>query len=95
MSEALKDRDQSLRQILIQLDFRLASRLNGQCGHRQIFLGGGSRDEQIDKLARLPGVYVPSKYNVSYAADGTIQGVEPQRADLALPVARLNAHRTG
>src|SRR5947208_9133669 len=29
-------------------------------GLQDIFLGGGSRDEQIDKLARLPGVYVPS-----------------------------------
>src|SRR5712691_1905604 len=60
-------------------------------GLQEIFLGGGTRDEQIEKLARLPGVYVPSKYNVTHAADGTIQGVEPRNTDLALPVARLNA----
>src|SRR6266536_2094850 len=39
-------------------------------GLQDIFLGGGTRDEQIDKLARLPGVYVPSNYSISYASDG-------------------------
>src|SRR5216684_5177795 len=60
-------------------------------GLQDIFLGGGSRDEQIDKLARLTGVYVPSRYSISYAEDGTIQGVVPSNADVALPVERLNA----
>ncbi len=60
-------------------------------GLQDVFLGGASRDEQIDKLARLPGVYVPSRYSISYAEDGTIQGVVPSNADVALPVARLNA----
>jgi radical SAM superfamily enzyme YgiQ (UPF0313 family) len=60
-------------------------------GLQDVFLGGGTRDEQIDKLAGLPGVYVPSKYVVSFAAGGTIQRVEPQSSALALPVARLNA----
>src|SRR5205823_10453185 len=60
-------------------------------GLQDIFLGGGNRGEQIDKLARLPGVYVPSNYRVGYASDGTIQGVDPAHGDLALPVARLNA----
>src|SRR5919206_638227 len=31
-------------------------------GLQEVLLGGGSRAEQIDKLARLPGVYVPSQY---------------------------------
>src|SRR3984893_3239231 len=60
-------------------------------GLQDIFLGGGSRGEQIDKLARLPGVYVPAHYRIGYAEDGTIDRVEPSSADLALPVARLNA----
>src|SRR5437660_3609898 len=60
-------------------------------GLQDIFLGGGTRDEQIEKLARLPGVYVPSKYAISYAPDGTIQSVQPTDPDVALPVARLNA----
>src|SRR6266851_2449226 len=60
-------------------------------GLQDVFVGGGSRAEQIEKLARLPGVYVPSKYAIGYAADGTIDRVTPTSSDLALPVARLNA----
>jgi radical SAM superfamily enzyme YgiQ (UPF0313 family) len=60
-------------------------------GLQDVFLGGGTRAEQIDKLARLPGVYVPSKYAISYAEDGTIRRMVPASADLGLPVARLNA----
>jgi radical SAM superfamily enzyme YgiQ (UPF0313 family) len=60
-------------------------------GLQDVFLGGGSRAEQIEKLARLPGVYVPALYAITYAADGTIQSVDPSSDDLALPVARLNA----
>ncbi|MDQ3811153.1 MAG: radical SAM protein [Chloroflexota bacterium] len=60
-------------------------------GLRQVLLGGGSRGEQIERLARLPGVYAPSQYQVAHSADGVIDGVEPAAADLALPVARLNA----
>src|SRR5215467_11597997 len=39
-------------------------------GLQEVFLGGGDRWEQIDKLSRLRGVYVPAKYSVGYAADG-------------------------
>ncbi|HLZ28057.1 MAG TPA: radical SAM protein [Chloroflexota bacterium] len=60
-------------------------------GLQDVFLGGGSRADQIDRLARLPGVYVPSRYAMTYAADGTIGHVGPASDDLALPVARLNA----
>src|ERR1700736_5810109 len=60
-------------------------------GLQDVFLGGGSRAEQIDRLARLPGVYVPAHYAISYAENGTIGGVVPSADDLALPVARLNA----
>lgn len=60
-------------------------------GLQEVLLGGGSRWEQIERLARLPGVYVPALYSVEHAADGTIQHVTPAQADLALPVARLNA----
>jgi radical SAM superfamily enzyme YgiQ (UPF0313 family) len=56
-----------------------------------VLLGGGSRWEQIERLARLPGVYVPALYDVRHAADGSIDAVRPAAADLALPVARLNA----
>lgn len=60
-------------------------------GLQDVLLGGGTRGEQIDKLARLPGVYVPSHYRIGYAENGTIQRVETSSSDLALPVARLNA----
>jgi radical SAM superfamily enzyme YgiQ (UPF0313 family) len=60
-------------------------------GLQDVFLGGGSRTEQIEKLARLPGVYVPALYAIAYAEDGTIRSVDPTSDDLALPVARLNA----
>ena len=58
---------------------------------KDVFLGGGTRWEQIERLARLPGVYVPAKYAVGYAPSGTIDSVRPSDAGLALPVARLNA----
>jgi len=60
-------------------------------GLKDVFLGGGTRDEQIQRLARLPGVYVPALYEIGYAPNGTIDRVTPAAADLALPVARLNA----
>ena len=60
-------------------------------GLQEVFLGGGSRADQIAKLGRLPGVYVPANYAIGYATDGTIERVTPSDAELALPVARLNA----
>ena len=58
---------------------------------QEVLLGGGDRWQQIERLARLPGVYVPAKYTIGHAANGTIERVEPSGSDLALPVARLNA----
>ena len=60
-------------------------------GLQEVLLGGGSREEQIERLARLPGVYVPSQYAVEYGSEGQITGVRPSAQDVALPVARLNA----
>jgi radical SAM superfamily enzyme YgiQ (UPF0313 family) len=60
-------------------------------GLQEVFASGGDRWEQIDRLSRLPGVYVPAKYALSYRADGTIDGVQPTDAEVALPVQRLNA----
>src|SRR5712691_10365013 len=39
-------------------------------GLQDVFVGSGSRAEQIERLARLPGVYVPSQYAIGHAADG-------------------------
>jgi radical SAM superfamily enzyme YgiQ (UPF0313 family) len=60
-------------------------------GLQEVFAGGGDRWEQIDRLARLPGVYVPAKYSIGYAGDGTIASVDASEPTLALPVQRLNA----
>src|ERR1051326_1161871 len=60
-------------------------------GLQEVFAGGGTRWEQIDRLARLPGVYVPARYQIVYRDDGTIGGVVPTSAELALPVQRLKA----
>ena len=38
---------------------------------------GGSRQEFLKKAAQVPGIYVPSLYNVTYHEDGTIASMEP------------------
>jgi radical SAM superfamily enzyme YgiQ (UPF0313 family) len=62
-------------------------------GLQEAFLGGGSRAEQIARLASLPGVYVPAQYSIAYASTGTIERITHARgsAEPLLPVARLNA----
>ena len=47
---------------------------------------GGSREDLLSHLAAIPGVYVPSRYEIKYHPDGTIAGVEPTHPDAALPV---------
>jgi radical SAM family uncharacterized protein len=42
--------------------------------------GGGPRRELLRRLARLPGVYVPSLYDVQYHADGTVRCIAPREA---------------
>uniref|UniRef100_A0A7C1FGG4 TIGR03960 family B12-binding radical SAM protein n=1 Tax=Caldilinea aerophila TaxID=133453 RepID=A0A7C1FGG4_9CHLR len=42
---------------------------------------GESRFALLERLVRIPGVYVPSFYTVSYAADGTIAAVKPIHPD--------------
>lgn len=49
----------------------------------QRFSSGASRYTLWEKLARIPGVYVPALYDVSYAADGTIAAITPNH--LAAP----------
>ena len=41
-------------------------------------LGGTDRDEVLRRLAAERGFYIPSFYDVHYAADGTIAGFEPR-----------------
>src|ERR671928_2064676 len=48
---------------------------------REVLLGGGSRWEQIERLARLPGVYVPALYDIAHREDGHIERVTPAAPD--------------
>ncbi len=59
-------------------------------GLKEVFLGGGTRAEMLDRLARVPGVYVPSRYRVSYGPSMAITRVDAA-PEQALPVARLRA----
>ena len=43
--------------------------------------GGGARDEMLDRLSKLWGVYVPRFYQPSYNDDGTIREVVPLKED--------------
>ncbi len=47
---------------------------------------GGSREALLAALAAIPGVYVPSLYEVAYQADGTVASVTPSHPNAALPV---------
>lgn len=38
---------------------------------------GGSRKDFLEKVATIPGMYVPSLYEVSYKEDGTIKEMKP------------------
>ncbi|GFI61694.1 hypothetical protein IMSAG049_00855 [Clostridiales bacterium] len=39
--------------------------------------GGGTREEFLKKLLKVPGMYVPRFYDVKYKEDGTIKSFEP------------------
>src|SRR5690242_15083400 len=46
----------------------------------------GGRDELLRRLAVSQNVYVPAFYDVAYAADGTIEAVEPNRPGIPFRV---------
>ncbi|MGQ0777285.1 MAG: TIGR03960 family B12-binding radical SAM protein [Pseudonocardiales bacterium] len=48
----------------------------------------GGRHELLNRLATTPGVYVPSRYQVSYRTDGAIDQVIPTSAGVPLRVAK-------
>ena len=39
---------------------------------------GSSKDEFLREAAKIPGVYVPSLYDISYNGDGTVKEVKPK-----------------
>ena len=49
---------------------------------------GAPREDLLTALATIPGVYVPSFYEVSYNPDGTIQAVTPRDDQVSFPVVK-------
>jgi radical SAM superfamily enzyme YgiQ (UPF0313 family) len=49
--------------------------------------GGWRKEEALRALAQLPGIYVPSLYEIDYNADGTVREVIPTE-DAPLPIRR-------
>jgi radical SAM family uncharacterized protein len=50
--------------------------------------GRGEREAFLDRTAAIPGVYVPGRYTVTYAGDGTVAAVEPRGGAPAVVVKR-------
>jgi len=48
--------------------------------------GKGPRTEFLARAARIPGIYVPSFYEVSYNEDGTVASVAPNRPEASARV---------
>lgn len=48
--------------------------------YKEIKKRGGSRKEFLEAAAEIPGIYVPSFYNVFYKEDGTIEKMVPSNA---------------
>ncbi len=56
--------------------------------HQRWKATGAPREALLRALARIPGVYVPSLYAVSYNPDGTVQAVTPLAEEACLPVVK-------
>ena len=46
--------------------------------YRQAKREGWSKEEFLRKVCHIPGVYVPSLYEVTYNEDGTVKAVTPK-----------------
>lgn len=46
--------------------------------YKEIKKNGGTKQEFLEKAAQIEGVYVPSLYDVTYNADGTVKAVTPK-----------------
>jgi radical SAM family uncharacterized protein len=47
---------------------------------------GENRETLLAELASIPGIYVPSLYDVSYNTDGTVAAVTPKHPNASLPI---------
>ncbi len=50
--------------------------------YKQMKKNGSSRQEMLHEIAKIPGMYVPSLYTVSYKEDGTIDTFAPIYGDV-------------
>lgn len=49
---------------------------------------GAAREEFLHEAAKIPGIYVPSLYEVSYKEDGTVAGMRPLKEDVPAVIER-------
>ncbi|MCD6300427.1 MAG: TIGR03960 family B12-binding radical SAM protein [Dehalococcoidales bacterium] len=49
---------------------------------------GASKEELFHQVATIPGIYVPSLYQVEYEADGRVKSITPTVAQASYPVQR-------
>lgn len=56
--------------------------------YKEMKAAGKTRQEMLREFAKLPGIYVPSLYNVSYKADGTIESFLPKYEDVPATVSK-------
>ncbi len=57
--------------------------------YKEYKLRGAGKEEFLDAAAQVPGIYVPSRYEVTYKDDGTIDAVTPLRGAPATVVKRV------
>ena len=57
--------------------------------HRQARREGWSKEEFLRAAARLPGIYVPSLYDVTYHDDGTVAAITPRDGAPAVVTKRI------
>ena len=57
--------------------------------HRQARREGWSRAEFLRRAAQLPGIYVPSLYDVTYREDGTVRAITPRDGAPAVVTKRI------
>ncbi len=50
--------------------------------YKEMKAKGCSREEYLHEVAKIPGIYVPSLYEVSYKEDGTILSFQPKYEDV-------------
>ncbi len=55
----------------------------------QTFDPARGKNANLENLARLPGIYIPSFYQVSYKPDGTLESFSPARPGIPASIKRL------